>query len=58
MGERLLGILKAVVAAAVAAAIAVLADVDWTAIIGAAVASGGLTWATPNDLAARRKQRG
>lgn len=48
MGDRLLNIAKACVSAAVAAVIAVLADVDWQAIVGAALASGGLTWVTPN----------
>lgn len=39
---------KAIVAAVVAAVVAALADVDWGAIVGAALASGGLTYATPN----------
>ena len=46
--DRILEAAKAIVAAAVAAAIAALAGVDWEAIIGAAIASGGLTFTTPN----------
>ena len=46
--DRILEAAKAIVAAAVAAAIADLAGVDWQAVNGAAVASGGLTFGVPN----------
>lgn len=51
--DRILETAKAVVAAVVAAAVAALAGVDWEAVVGAAIASGGFTWATPN----KRKRR-
>lgn len=45
---------KALVAAAVTAIIAALAGIDWGAVLAAAAASGGLTWATPNQRPRRR----
>ena len=52
--DRILEIAKAVVSAVVAAAVAALAGVDWEAVIGAALASGGLTWRVPNKPRRRR----
>lgn len=54
MGDRLLEIAKACVAAAVAAVVAILADVEWGGVIGAALAGGGTTWVTPNKRRLRR----
>lgn len=51
--SKVLEAAKAVVSAIVTAAVAALAGVDWLAIIGAAAASGGLTYRVPN----KRKRR-
>lgn len=46
--DRVLEYAKAIGAAVVAAVIAALAGVDWYEVIGAAVASGGVTARIPN----------
>lgn len=51
--DKILEYAKAVAAAVVAAAVAALAGVDWYEVIGAAVASGGVTARVPN----KRKRR-
>lgn len=52
--DRILEAAKAVVTAVCVAIVGALAGIDWGAVVGAAVGSGGLTYATPNKKRKRR----